>query len=147
MGITFCGHSNVPDAEQVREWLNQVLDQFIYEDEVIFYLGGYGEFDRLAVSVVQEKKQLNPRAQSILVLPYLNRKCDEALYDYTIYPPLEAVPFRYAVSKRNEWMVSESDVVIAYVTHDWSGAANTLEYARRRKKNIIIYSSQMKSIV
>lgn len=139
MVITFCGHSNVPDAEQVKEWLRQVLEQFMDEDEVIFYLGGYGRFDLMAASVVQEKKQMNPRIQSALVLPYLNRKYDEQMYDYTIFPPLETVPPKFAISRRNEWMVSEADVVIAYVTHGWGSAAKTLEYARRRGKLVVPY--------
>ena len=36
-------------------------------------------------------------------------------------------------------MVDVSDVVVAYVKHDWGGAAKTLEYARRKKKEIINY--------
>ena len=36
-------------------------------------------------------------------------------------------------------MVSEADVVIAYVTHGWGGAAKTLEYARRSGKKVISY--------
>ena len=34
-------------------------------------------------------------------------------------------------------MVEQADVVIAYVTHDWGGAAKTLEYAVRKKSQII----------
>lgn len=139
MVITFCGHSRVSEPEKVREWLNQILDQFIHEEELSFYLGGYGEFDQMAASVVQEKKKLNLNVQSVLVIPYLNRKYNDEMYDYTLYPPLETIPPQYAILKRNEWMVSEADVVIAYVTHSWGGAAKTLEYARRRGKEIVLY--------
>ena len=38
-------------------------------------------------------------------------------------------------------MIRESDVVVAYVTHGWGGAAKTLEYARRKKKNILFYGA------
>ena len=75
----------------------------------------------------------------MLVIPYLNREYDEEMYDYTLYPSLETVPPRYAILRRNEWMVSEADVVIAYVTHGWGGAAKTLEYARRRGKKVVSY--------
>ena len=44
---------------------------------------------------------------------------------------------RYAISKRNQWMVDKSDLVIAHVDHDWGGAAKTLEYAIRKKKSYI----------
>ena len=139
MVITFCGHGRVSEPEKVKEWLCEALDRFIHEEKLTFYLGDCGGFDRMAASVVREKKKLNPSAQSVLVIPYLNRQYDEKSYDYTLYPPLENVPFRFAISKRNKWMVSEADVVIAYVTHGWGGAAKTLEYARRSGKKVISY--------
>ena len=71
------------------------------------------------------------------MLPYLNREYNTDLYDDTTYPPLEEVPARFAISRRNEWMVDNADVVVAYVTHDWGGAATTLQYAKRKKKRII----------
>lgn len=145
MIITFVGHSYVPDADNVRQWLHNVLDPFIYEKIVVFYLGGYGEFDRLAASVVLQKKQLNPTAQAVLVIPYLNRKYDETGYDYTLFPPLETIPPQYAILKRNEWMVEQADIVMAYVTHGWGGAAKTLQYAQRKKKPIIHYPEIPKS--
>jgi len=139
MIITFCGHNDVPDNNKVREWLCHVLDQFVHEENVICYLGGYGEFDRLAASVVRQKQKGNPALQAVLVIPYLNRKYDDSGYDYTLFPPLEAVSPRYAISKRNEWMAAQADVVIAYVTHDWGGAAKMLEYARRKGKKVVLY--------
>ena len=139
MIITFCGHDNVQDLDQVRDWLCNVLEQFSKKESVICYLGGYGGFDRLAVSVVRQMQQANPTLQAVLILPYLNRKYDESGYDYTLFPPLESAPPRYAISKRNQWMVQQADVVIAYVTHNWGGAAKTLEYARRKKKKVVLY--------
>lgn len=137
MIVTFCGHDNVSDPNKVRDWLSQVLDQFISEENIIFYLGGYGGFDRLATRVAREEKKLNPKAEVVLVLPYLNRKYNEEEYDYTVFPPLESVPPRYAISKRNEWMISQADVVVAYVAHSWGGAAKSLECAQKKKKTII----------
>lgn len=139
MIITFCGHDNVSEICKVREWLCAVLDQFMHEKSIIFYLGGYGGFDRLAASVVRQKQKVNPTAQSVLIIPYINRKYDASGYDYTLFPPLESVPPRYAILKRNEWMVAQADVVIAYVTHGWGGAGKTLEYARTKRKTVILY--------
>ena len=42
--------------------------------------------------------------------------------------------------KSGDASMAESDAVVAYVTHGWGGAAKTLEYARRKKKNILLYS-------
>ena len=139
MIITFCGHNDVPDIQKVREWLCCVLDRYTQEEKVVCYLGGYGGFDRLAASVVRQKQKENPALQAVLVLPYLNRKYDERGYDYTLFPPLETVPPRYAISKRNEWMVAQADVVVGYVTYGWGGAAKTLEYARIKGKKVVLY--------
>ena len=75
----------------------------------------------------------------MLVLPYLNRKVDASLYDSTMYPPLEAVPRRFAIVKRNEYMVAQSDVIVACVLYSWGGAAATLRCAERQQKRIIRY--------
>lgn len=139
MIITFCGHDNVSDIDKVKDWLCSVLDRFVYGENVICYLGGYGGFDRLAASVVRQKQKRNPAVQAVLVIPYLNRKYDMSSYDRTLFPPLESVPPRYAISKRNEWMVTQADIVIAYVTHSWGGAAKTLECAQAKGKKIILY--------
>ena len=137
MIVTFCGHREVWEAERVRDWLSQNVESLILRGADKFYLGGYGAFDRMAASVVREQKRKYPDIVSVLVLAYLDRKADSGGYDYTTYPPLESVPRRYAIPRRNQWMVRESDVLVACVLHDWGGAAATLEYARRRKKEII----------
>ena len=49
----------------------------------------------------------------------LNTARDVSGYDSTVYPPLENVPHRFAISHRNRWMVENADVVVAYVLHDW----------------------------
>ena len=108
----------------------------------MFYLGGYGAFDSLAAAAVHRQKETYPHIESILVLAYLDRDTDASRYDSTTYPPLEKVPRRYAIVKRNEWMVCESDVVISGVTHGWGGAAKTLEFAQRKRKVILQYPSR-----
>ena len=62
---------------------------------------------------------------------------DKNLYDSTVYPPLENIPQKFAISKRNEWMINQADLIIAYVSHTYGGAYRSLEYARRKKKSII----------
>ena len=136
MIVTFCGHRQVENEDQVRQWLENAVDGLIREGADVFYLGGYGGFDRMALSVVNKAKEAHPGLKSILVLPYLNSSMDLDAYDGSIYPPLEKVPRRYAISRRNRWMVDQADVVIAYVIHEWGGAATTLRYAEAKKKTI-----------
>ena len=137
MTVTFCGHSQVADPGLVAEKLNAVIAELIAEGADEFLLGGYGEFDGMAARAVANVRKVNPQIRSTLVIPYIERDYDRTLYDGSVYPPLESVPRRYAISKRNEWMVDNSDVIVACVTHTWGGAATTLKYAQRKKKRII----------
>ena len=142
MTITFCGHSKINRTESFSKWLDMILPSFIEGGAATFYLGGYGAFDGLAATALRKLKETYPHIKVVLVLAYLNRDIDTSRYDSTTYPPLEKVPPRYAIVKRNEWMVSESDVVISGVTHSWGGAAKTLEFAQRKKKVIFQYPTQ-----
>lgn len=139
MKVTFCGHKELTDRTTARQWLQSVCRELVLQGADEFYLGGYGAFDSLCASVLRELKSENDYLQLILVLPYLNSNIITDGYDETIYPPLESVPKKFAILRRNEWMVQESDIVVAYVNHGWGGAAKTLQYARRKRKRIILY--------
>ena len=137
MIVTFCGHRDIVCSDKLTRQLRFVLCDLITEGAETFLLGGYGAFDSMAAMTVRELKSTYPHIRSTLVLAYLDRDYNEDLYDDTIYPPLERVPLRYAISQRNRWMVDATDVVISCVTHSYGGAATTLRYAEQKKKRII----------
>ena len=143
MLITFCGHSNCLFNNDVKEQLkNILLDEIIKNPTCKFYLGGYGDFDGLCLRMLKDFKANFPEIELIFITPYLDKnysKLEFAKYHYddVIFPPLESVPRKFAILKRNEWMVDEADLVIAYVIYSCGGAAKTLEYAKRKNKTII----------
>lgn len=139
MIVTFCGHSEIYQPDKFSKWLDAILPSLIEGGADTFYLGGYGAFDRLAASAVRKQKETYPNIESVLVLAYLNRDVDASGYDRTTYPPLETVPLRLAILKRNEWMVTASDAVVSGVIYSWGGAVKTLDFARRKKKVVIQY--------
>ncbi len=139
MIVTFCGHREVNEPETVKVWLEEVVDSLIHEGADTFYLGGYGQFDAMAAAVVRNKKERYPQIRSVLVLPYLDRNYDASAYDETLYPPLENVPRRYAITRRNEYMVNHADVVVAYVVYSFGGAYKTLCYVERNHKRVVRY--------
>ena len=141
--VTFCGHSNLSYEEEKALFplICTEAEKLIKNGADTFLCGGYGSFDRLCATAVKELKGKYPHTTSILVIPYINRTYDENLYDFSEYPPLEKVPPRFAISKRNEYMVQKSDAVIAYVKYSFGGASTTLSYAKRKKKEIILLSS------
>ena len=76
----------------------------------------------------------------------LNRYKDynESLYDGIIIPQeLLGIHPKAAITKRNRWMVDQSDLLIAFVQRDFGGAYETLKYARRKKVSVINISDEM----
>ena len=140
MIITFCGHSNYIDNRKDEEKLLDFLEKVAQDKEVDFYLGGYGNFDAFALSCAKKYKERHSNAKLVFVTPYidewLNQRKDiiNKTYDSIIYPELESVPKKFAVLKRNEWMVNQSDYIFAYVKTHYGGAYKSLLYAHKHKK-------------
>ena len=146
MIITFAGHSFVPCVDKVKEAVKaQLRVRIAHAEKVSFYLGGRGGFDELCAICCRELKKEHSGIEVVYVAPCFNpseqakikeMQCGD-LYDSSIYPPLERVPPRLAILKRNEWMMSRADLVIAYVTHNYGGAYQALRMAQRQGKLIM----------
>ncbi len=137
MRAAFCGHSRVIDREAVKAALEAEIERLIQAGVDEFLSGGYGEFDLLAAKLAKEASIRHKTVRSILVLAYLEQDYDPSYYHETEYPPLENVPKRFAIVRRNEWMVEQADVIVAYVRHSFGGAAKTLDFARRKGKCVL----------
>lgn len=143
MIITFFGHSNCLFNDDIKKQLkNILLDEIIKNPTSKFYLGGYGDFDGLCLRTLRELKHDFPSIEILFITPYLDKNYSKLelakhYYDDVIFPPIESVPRKFAILKRNEWMVEQADLVIVYVKYSWGGAAKALEYAKRKKKRII----------
>ena len=55
--VTFCGHRTTQNTPELRTWLDSCVEKLIREGADTFYLGGYGDFDRIAASVVWTLKE------------------------------------------------------------------------------------------
>lgn len=136
---TFFGHRDCPAS--LRPQLRAAVVALIEKHGVDrFYVGRQGAFDALARSVLRELEELYPHIFCAVVLERLPGPGDEAARDFshTIFPEgLETAPPRFAVSRRNEWMLKQSDFVVTYITHGWGGAARFAEKARRQGKAVI----------
>ncbi len=146
MIICFVGHAGVSSNNKVKEIVKiQIRKNIINSERVTCYLGGYGEFDKICACACRELKEEYGDIELVYVTPYISLseqvKIQEmqscGLYDTSIYPPIENVPPKYAILKRNEWMVTNADLIIAYVKHTCGGAYKSLQVAKRRKKKII----------
>ena len=136
MIITFCGHSNYKGSADDEEKILSFLSEKIGNAHAALYLGGYGNFDSFAAACGKKYQANHPNTKLIYVTPYVTVNTQTDLYDSIIYPGLENVPPRFAISRRNKWMVDKADFVIAYIRHSWGGAFQSYTYARRAKKQI-----------
>lgn len=141
---TFVGHTEV--YAPIRDRLSHTIAESLKNiDEAIFYVGGRGEFDRMAASAVRATKRLygDKDIRLYLVEPYMseqlnrNKEYYEQFYDGIIIPDeLIDVHPKAAITKRNRLMVDWSDLIIAYVYRNFGGAFQTLRYAQRMQKRI-----------
>lgn len=143
MIISFCGHSEIFDEDNLVNKILDILQTEINGEPVTFYLGGYGDFDYIAKQSCLKYKKLFPSAKLYFVTPYLNDKYLQNFehyskgYDGSIYPEIENTPKRYAILERNKWMMKQADIIIAYVNCSFGGAFKSLEYARKINKKYI----------
>ncbi len=145
MVITFCGHREIEDPIAVERRILDLLQQYAVAD-VQFYLGGYGQFDRLALSACQKFKSVNNGARLCFVTPYLSEKYLRSVADSDVYEeiivPQRAFDGRYSIIRRNRWIVDNCDFVIAYVQRCWGGAYKTLQYALKVNKKVVNIASE-----
>ena len=152
MVLTFVGHSFISSSKRVKEIVKeQIRNNISGAESVICYLSGYGDFDEICACACRELKQECAEIEIVYITPYI-RLSEQAkikdmqnlgLFDTSIYPPIENVPLRFAISKRNEWMIANADLIIAYVNHNYGGAYKSLQIARRKKRKIINISDYL----
>ena len=144
MIITFFGHTDFPAEEKSRTAVISVLEERVGNENVEFYLGGYGNFDSFALSCCKEYKKNHENASLVFVTPYITEEYQKnhlseisKNFDSVIYPEIEQVPLRFAISYRNRYMVDSADLIICYVKREYGGAYQAIKYARKKGKQII----------
>lgn len=143
MVCTFFGHRDT--KEEIKEILNLVLVDLINNKGVdTFYVGNQGSFDSMVRANLKKLKALYPHIKYSVVIAYMPSKknCYEDFTD-TIYPfENEKIIQRFAINKRNIWMIDKSDYVITYVKRTFGGAAQFKELALKRGKTVIELSEK-----
>lgn len=134
---TFFGHRDCPHT--LKPLLQQVLIYLIEQHTVtVFYVGRQGAFDAIACTVLQELTLKYPSISYAIVLEKPPGIAEHFNGIHTILPEcVETAPPRYAISRRNDWMLRQADYVITYITHTWGGAAHFAQKARRQNKTVI----------
>ena len=148
--VSLIGHRNLQNSSAFEKDLEKIICNLLSQKEYVeFYIGRNGDFDILAASVIKrvQKAVESKNSSLILVLPYHDKDEEyyQNYYDEICFPLEESVYFKAAITKRNEWMVDRSDLLIAYVTENFGGAANTLKYAEEHGVKWINLARQKES--
>ena len=131
---TFFGHRECPD--HIKPALERIVTQLICEDGVdCFYVGNQGRFDAMVRSVLRKMQEKYPHVRYGVVLAYFPTGDEET---DTMFPEgLESVHPKFAIDRRNRWMIDHADFAVGYVTHQWGGAAQYMDVAKRKGKTLI----------
>ena len=140
MNCTFFGHHDAPSS--IKPKLYQTIVDLILDERVnMFYVGNQGNFDRMVIACLKKAKEVYAEIDYVVVLAYMPTEKRTAWNDcgeQTIYPDgLETVPRRFAISRRNTWMLGRADVVVTYVKSSVGGAARFKLLAEKKRKTVI----------
>ena len=134
----FFGHREV--IHNIRPSLTEIIEKLIVDEGVTdFYVGYQGQFDSMVYSVLKELKANYPQIRYTVVLAYMPDEHIKEVYgEDTLFPDgLESVPKKYAISKRNDWMILQSGYAVCYVHKITGDAAKFREKSIKKKLKVI----------
>lgn len=138
MTVTFFGHKDAPTSlgERLYEIL---LDLICKKGAKNFLVGTHGNFDHLALSILTRLKKQYPYIRCTVVLAYMPQGKREVYNEMETVLPAEvtSAPPRFAIDRRNSYMLEKSDVVITYVMRSYGGAAKFKKMALSCGKRVI----------
>lgn len=145
MVCTFFGHSDCYDLDATL--LQNTVEQLITNGVNTFYVGHQGNFDSMVFNCLTKLREKFPNIVFSVVLAYLPTKKSEydSYYDFSIYPDgLELVHPKFAIDRRNRWMIEHADYCVCYINHTHGGAYKFTQQAKRRGLTVInIGSAEM----
>ena len=116
---------------------------------MFFYVGNEGQFDYMVLRCL---RLLSAKYTHIRFAVVLSRMPVEKERDYradyfdTIYPlGLEKAPPKFAIDRRNRWMLEQADCVVTYVRHQVGGAWKYKALAEKKGK-VVFNLADWKSI-
>ena len=147
----FAGHSMFVECRLNFEKLIKTLQDLINNGVKEFLIGNHGEFDKMAFRACLILKEHNPQIKITRVFSSLltllkeprNEKFQNICYD------IEDIYFKRRITKTNEIMIENSDVVVCYVDEEitHSGAKTAFNFAKKKNKKIINLYWQTRLIV
>ena len=134
---TFFGHSDGYGLDETL--LQRTIEDLILQGVDTFYVGNHGYFDGVVFSCLKKLKNVYPHISLAVVLAYLpKQKSEYDIYQgYSMYPEIEEGPERFAIERRNKWMIQQSDRCIVLIDRTFGGAYKFARMAKHRGLQVI----------
>lgn len=137
MTCMFLGHRDAPDF--IKEILYKEICMLIENEGVKkFYVGNNGNYDFLVQRVLEKISKERSDIEFFIVLSYPGERALSNNQEETFFPQgLEKALPKYAISKRNEWLINNSDYAVVFFNHRFSNCARWVEKAEKKGLKII----------
>lgn len=140
--VCFAGHRDSWRCIGVEDKLKETLEQLIQKGYTTFYDGGKGAFDSKCVYAVLDLKKKYKNIKLIHILTYYHHDKEKwelpPCFDGSLFPDIEECHPKQRITKRNEWIVDNSDILVCHIEETYkSGAYNMVKYAKKVGKPII----------
>ena len=149
--VALFGHRYLSSVRELANKLYDAAEKLIRANEFVeFYIGRNGEFDELAASVIKrvQSKHGKEKCALILVLPYAVKDMEyfKKYYDDITIPTEPRTHYKAAITKRNEWMADNCELVIACVQKESGGAYKAIKHAEARGVPVLNLSDDLPDI-
>ena len=133
MVCTFFGHKDCYGLK--TETLLNAIEGLVEKDVDTFYVGHQGNFDSMVHSCLKQLKEKYPHISYSIVLAYLptNTQGYDPYQGCSVFPEgLETVHPKFAIEKRNKWLIDHAAYCICCINHTWGGAYKFARQAKSR---------------
>lgn len=141
--IAFIGHREIYGQYRLENKIENIIREKLHIKEYVeLYVGRNGDFDISVASATKRAQEALGHQNSSLILlqpyPMKDDEYYEKFYDEVWYPVDPKTHPKAAITKRNQWMIDNADLLVAYVEPDRKGGAlTTLNYAEKKGVEII----------
>lgn len=140
--VCFAGHRHDWQNIGIEDKLKETIINLINKGYNIFYDGGKGYFDNISAKIVLNLKEKFPEIKIYKILTNYNHKKDKlelSAYDGSILPEIQEIHYKQKITKKNEWMINNCDILVCHIKETYkSGAYTTFKYAQKLNKEIIL---------
>lgn len=135
---TFFGHSECYGLD--KDLLRNAIEDLVKQGTTEFLVGNHGQFDGMVFSCLQGLSKDYSEISYSVALAYLPTHKEEydIYHGHSFYPEGQEIgPAKFAIERRNRYLIDSADVCLCYVNHTFGGAYKFARMAKNRGLQVI----------